>query len=360
MGESSNPPNKTVKLADVARAAGVSQGTVSNVFNRPGLVSEQLRERVEEAARSLGYRGPDPRGRLLRAGRVNAIGVVTVGPLNCFFDDQYTRMFLSGVARACEARGAGISLVSAVDDEIAAWNIRTALVDGFILNCLNEGNTLVELAKKRGLPFVAVDFPVGPGFDVVRIDDYRGAREAAQHLVDLGHRHFAVFTFETEKEVRVGFVDDVRAERASFEVVRRRLSGYRDVFRAAGLPPQPVFETGSEFDGVRTGVDAVLAANPDTTAFVCTSDRVALQVIAYLRSLGHRVPDDFSVVGFDGIEEAASSQPALTTIYQPAIGKGEAAVELILGDKPDDAGGRVVELPIELINGASSAPPRKG
>jgi DNA-binding LacI/PurR family transcriptional regulator len=359
MGESSTPQTKTVKLADVARAAGVSQGTVSNVFNRPGLVSEQLRERVEEAARSLGYRGPDPRGRLLRAGRVNAIGVVTVGPLNDFFDDQYTRQFLSGVARACDERGAGISLVSASDDEIAAWNIRTALVDGFILNCLNEGSTLVELAEKRGLPFVAVDFPVGPGFDVVRIDDYRGARAAAQHLVDLGHRHFAVLTFETEKEVRVGFVDDLRAERSAFEVVRQRLSGYRDAFRAAGLPPQPMFETGAEYEGVCIGVEAVLAANPETTAFVCTSDRVALHVVTYLQSLGRTVPEDFSVVGFDGIEEAASFRPSLTTIRQPGAEKGEAAVELILGDQPDGAGGRVVELPIELVVGGSTAPPRK-
>jgi DNA-binding LacI/PurR family transcriptional regulator len=142
-------------------------------------------------------------------------------------------------------------------------------------------------------------------------------------------------------------------------VVRQRLSGYRDVFRAAGLPPQPVFETGSDYEGVRTGVDAVLAANPDTTAFICTSDRVALHVITYLQSLGRKVPDDFSVVGFDGIEEAASFRPPLTTISQPGIAKGEAAVELILGDQPDGAGGRVVELPIELVIGQSTAPPRK-
>lgn len=358
MGESSNQQAKTVKLADVARAAGVSQGTVSNVFNRPGLVSEQLRERVEEAARSLGYRGPDPRGRLLRAGRVNAIGVVTGGPLNGFFEDQYTRLFLGGVARACQARGAGISLVSAADDEIAAWNIRTALVDGFILNCLNEGNTLVELAVRRGLPFVAVDFPVGPGLDIVKIDDYRGASEAARHLIDLGHRHFAVITFETNTEVRIGFVDDERASHSSFEVVRRRLQGYRDAFRVAGLPPQPVFETGSDFDGVATGADAILAARPETTAFICTSDRVAMHLMAHLQSKGATIPDDFSVVGFDGVDEAASFRPSLTTIRQPGVGKGEAAVELILGDKPESIGGRVVELPIELVVGGSTAAPR--
>lgn len=359
MGESSNQQTKTVKLADVARAAGVSQGTVSNVFNRPGLVSEQLRERVEEAARSLGYRGPDPRGRLLRAGRVNAIGVVTMGPLNIFFDDQYTRLFLGGVAKACQARGAGISLVSAMDDEIAAWNLRTALVDGFILNCLTEGSTLVELAIKRGLPFVAVDFPVGPDLDIVKIDDYKGASEAARHLIGLGHKHLAVITYETEKDLRLGFVDDDRADHSPFEVVRRRLQGYRDSFRAAGLPPQPVYETGSDFEGVVTGVEAILAAHPETTAFICTSDRVAIYVMTHLQSKGYTIPDDFSVVGFDAIEEAANFCPPLTTIHQPGAQKGEAAVELILGEKPEGAGGRVIELPIELVIGESTAAPRQ-
>lgn len=359
MGEHSNPPNRTVKLADVARAAGVSQGTVSNVFNRPGLVSEQLRERVEEAARSLGYRGPDPRGRLLRAGRVNAIGVVTMGPLNIFFEDQYTRLFLAGVARACQARGAGIALVSAADDEIAAWNLRTALVDGFILNCLNEGNTLVELAIKRGLPFVAVDFPVGPDLDIVKIDDYKGATESARHLLELGHKHFAVIAYEIEKDLHLGYVDDDRADHSSFEVVRRRLQGYRDSFRAAGLPPQPVYEAGSDLEGVAQGVDTVLAQYPETTAFICNSDRVALYVMAHLQSKGYSIPDDFSIIGFDAIEEAATSCPPLTTIHQPMVRKGEAAVELILGDKPEDAGGRVIVLPIELVVRESTAPPRK-
>src|SRR5690606_33500937 len=72
---------RTARLADVARAAGVSQGTVSNVFNRPGIVSGEVRERVLAAAVALGYAGPDPRGRILRAGKVNAIGVVSSQPL---------------------------------------------------------------------------------------------------------------------------------------------------------------------------------------------------------------------------------------------------------------------------------------
>jgi len=79
---------RTVRLADVAKAAGVSQGTASNVFSRPHLVREEVRDRVQETAKSLGYRGPDLRGRLLRAGKVNAIGVAATEPLSYFFAYQ--------------------------------------------------------------------------------------------------------------------------------------------------------------------------------------------------------------------------------------------------------------------------------
>src|SRR5689334_11771929 len=107
---------KSAKLSDVARAAGVSQGTVSNVFNRPQLVREEVRERVRAVARKLGYRGPDPKGRLLRAGKVNAIGIATMEPLTYFFADPYAREVMEGIAEAASAHGSGISLVSAAND----------------------------------------------------------------------------------------------------------------------------------------------------------------------------------------------------------------------------------------------------
>src|SRR5688500_11596454 len=98
---------KTAKLSDVAKAAGVSQGTVSNVFNRPHLVREEVRERVRAVARELGYRGPDPKGRLLRAGKVNAIGVTTTEPLSDFFTDPYIRVLMTGVTEVSHTSGVG-------------------------------------------------------------------------------------------------------------------------------------------------------------------------------------------------------------------------------------------------------------
>src|SRR4051794_6018495 len=101
------------KLSDVAEAAGVSKGTASNAFNRPELVREEVRERVLAAAKAIGYRGPDPKGRLLSAGKVNAIGVATVEPLSYFFADPFARVLMTGITEACDDSGTGISLVSA-------------------------------------------------------------------------------------------------------------------------------------------------------------------------------------------------------------------------------------------------------
>ena len=121
-----------VRLADVAKAAGVSQGTASNVFSRPDVVREEVRERVLNVARELGYGGPDVKGRLLRAGRVNAIGVAAVEPLTYFFDDPWARSLMTAIGEVCDASGTGIAVVSAMNEERLAWNINSALVDGFI------------------------------------------------------------------------------------------------------------------------------------------------------------------------------------------------------------------------------------
>ena len=148
---------RPVRLADIAKAAGVSHGTASNVFARPEIVREEVRERVKAAAEAMGYAGPDPKGRLLRAGKVNAIGVATDEPLSYFFDDPFARVMMASISQACDATGAGISLVSAANNEQLAWNIQSALVDGFIVFCIEGSSRLVELARERKLPFVALD-----------------------------------------------------------------------------------------------------------------------------------------------------------------------------------------------------------
>ena len=229
---------KAAKLSDVAEAAGVSKGTASNVFNRPEVVREEVRKRVLAAAKSIGYHGPDPKGRLLSAGKVNAIGVATVEPLSYFFDDPFARVLMTGITEACDASGTGISLVSAASEEELAWNVSSALVDGFILFCLEGAERLIALSRERQLPFVAMAFGPDETMSVVGIDDVAAARLAAQHLTELGHRRFAVLAMDFAAwRVRPG--DDGAGECGHIFVVGRSRAGLFP--GAGGLRHRPDF-----------------------------------------------------------------------------------------------------------------------
>src|SRR5262249_45016594 len=246
---------KAVKLADVARAAGVSQGTASNVFSRPEIVRPEVRQRVEDSARKLGYSGPDPKGRLLRAGKVNAIGVVVMDDLTYFFSDPFNGGFMRGVGEGCDGRGAGLALVSAVDRAKAAWNINSAVVDGFIVQCIEDGDRLLELTRLRKLPFVAVDIDAGPDANAIRIDDRAGARLAAEHLLALGHRRFGILSLEIAGDGRTGPVDRSRRALAQFGGTRDRLVGYENALASAGLniDEVPIIEALNDRSGSAAG-----------------------------------------------------------------------------------------------------------
>src|SRR5918995_4464751 len=182
-----NPPT----LADVAAHIGVSRTTVSNAYNRPDQLSPALRERVLDAARQLGYNGPDPMARSLRRGRAGSLGLVFDHRLQYIFNDPAAVLFLSGVAAGCEDQGTGLALVPQLP-EGAAEVVRSALVDGYVMFCTPENDERLDAVRTRGLPYVLVDFSPYVEGPRVNIDDRGGARAAAQHLVDLGHRRFGL------------------------------------------------------------------------------------------------------------------------------------------------------------------------
>ncbi|MEX0853452.1 MAG: LacI family DNA-binding transcriptional regulator [Bauldia sp.] len=349
-----------IKLKDVAKAAGVSQGTASNAFNRPELVRPEVRERVAAAASRLGYAGPDPRGRLLRDGKFHAIGVVPPGAfgLSIMFSGGYTADFLAGIAEVCDEMGAALTLVSGRDQE-KAQGIRNALVDGFILNRI-EDLDLVDPARRRGLAVVVMDEDGDSNTNSVRLDDRDGARQAAQHLVGLGHRRFAILSVmredrhesifhapgEPHHRLLTGFTHD-----------RDRLSGYGEVLAEAGisLDEVPIIEGYVSPKGAFAGAAMLFDRAPETTAVLTMSDGLALAVLdeAHQRSIS--VPRDLSVVGFDDWAAAARADPPLTTVFQPVVEKGRAAARILFEGGPP----RHVVLPLRLVVRSSTAPPRE-
>jgi DNA-binding LacI/PurR family transcriptional regulator len=326
------------------------------VFNKPARVRPEVRERVKAAARALGYSGPDPKGRLLMGGKVHAIGVMTLGyRLTHPFNSVYGREFMTGVAEVCDEMGVGLGLVSG-HDEGRLWSVRNAVVDGFILQRI-EDIAILESAGRRNLPLVVVDANVGPEVSSVRIDDRGGARAQMRHLIDLGHRRFVINSPLREDDHPPVFHapgSDHKLVGGSI-VDHDRLAGWADILNESGMSIRDVaiveIPWGRHID---VGVAMLLDKAPQATAVLNGADDGALLLLAEAHRRGIVVPRDLSVVGFDNAPEAEHSDPPLTTIAQNAVDKGRAAARLLLGGGSP----RHVVLPVELIVRGSTAPPR--
>jgi DNA-binding LacI/PurR family transcriptional regulator len=344
-------------LADVAAHLGVSRTTVSNAYNRPDQLSPALRERVLAAAGELGYTGPDPVARSLRRGRAGSLGLVFDQQLRYIFTDPAAVLFVSGVAAGCEDQGTGLALVPQLPGG-AAEVVRSALVDGYVMFCTPEDDDRIDAVRARGLPYVLVDFSPYVEGPRVNIDDRGGARAAAQHLVDLGHRHFGLVLPYDDGAPTAGLAEEAADPTKAADHTRwrcyirhERIVGWREPLEAAGVDWDAVPVGSAAGRAGDTGYEAaaqLLDRAERPTAILCLSDVLAFGVMRAAAERGIRVPQDLSIVGYDDVPEAGSS--ALTTVFQNHAAKGEEAVRLLT------EGGDDVLLPTELVVRASSGP----
>jgi DNA-binding LacI/PurR family transcriptional regulator len=357
-----------VTMKDVARAAGVSQPAVSYAYNRPDQISAEVRERILRVAAELNYPGPNPIGRGLRGGTLGAIGLLITDSLPYAFRDPATIEVVRGIAGVGELSDVMLTLLplrSAAEGEdpteVEGSQARMALrglVDGFVVYSLPDHHKAVETALNRQLPTVVIDAPNVPGVSYVGIDDRKSARDAAEHVLGLGHRRVGVLVDRLLPDGHAGLADAKRLRQVRVGVARERLSGYQQAFRSAGLTQKdvPVVETGG-FDVAATerALDILLEHQPELTAVVASTDVLALHVLTVLRRRGIAVPEDVSVIGFDDVPAAASR--GLTTIAQPHFDKGARSAELLLNTIRTGRHERVI-LPTSLRERRSTAPPR--
>ena len=325
------------RLIDVAKAAGVSRSTASNVFNNPDMVRPKLRERVETAARELGYAGPNPTARLLRAGKANAIAVVPPADMGVFalLRNPVFNLFVLGVADACDDVGANLMIVP---DEPGGKGInngmKNAVVDGFIFGRVEHLHE-IEPARLRRLPFAVVDFDAGPNISSVRVDAYAGAYAAAKHLVGLGHRRFGILSFlRSFGPPRVYPPGEPRDPEAfGMPIDQEKYRAYTDALAEVGVDIAAVPMVQAEaWD--RDAAGMLLDAAPDATAILSMG---VMQGIAIVEEAGRRgiaVPRDLSVVGYNDIPDAERCNPPLTTVDAMGIQKGRAAARLVFAGGP--------------------------
>ncbi|MEU8956322.1 LacI family DNA-binding transcriptional regulator [Streptomyces sp. NPDC048518] len=344
---------RMVGIKDVAKHAGVSVGTVSNVINRPDTVSEETRDRVRAVIDRLGYVRSES-ARQLRAGRSRIMALLVLDMGNPFFVD---------VARGAEraAREAGYRVMVCNSGQSPAEEAEyLALcaeqrVRGVLLTPADATGRNIDAFRRHGIPFVLVDrVAEGATECSVSVDDVMGGALAVRHLVDAGHRSIAYVSGPP-----------------GLNQVKDRRVGALQALAEAGLDASVMRELPTERLDVAAGRDAgarILGLTERPTAVFCANDLLALGVLQAMYAAGVRVPEDVAIVGYDDIEFAAAAVVPLTSVRQPAVTMGAMAAELLLEETrtgSDTAGAaddahehrRVVLVP-ELVVRRSSLAPR--
>jgi DNA-binding LacI/PurR family transcriptional regulator len=344
-----------VTLQSIADRVGVSRMTVSNAFSRPDQLSAELRERILAAADELGYVGPDPAARALARGKVGSVGLLLTDELSQAFQDHVATEFLSSVADALTREGLALTLLTSGDDTGAPAGYvpaRDVAMDGAIVYICDPASPEISWLERRGLPLVSVDHDPSPHAPSINVDDRGGARAAAQHLVDLGHRRIGILALETQYQVD--------GQPSWNWPARERMAGWKEALGAAGI--EPVVKAARwRPQGAVVATARELLDRPDRpTAVLCFSDAFAVETMQVAQSLGLKVPEDLSIVGFDDSPLAVAATPQLTTVRQEVSTKGQEAVRALMGVMTASEPGPVerVLLPASLVVRGSTAPPR--
>ena len=312
-------PPRSASVKDVATLVDVSVGTVSNVLNRPGLVSAQTRVRVQEAMTALGFVRNES-ARQLRAGTSRVIAYVLLDASNPFFTDV-----AEGIEDVAEAGDLSLFICNShqdpVRERVYLERLEQQRVQGILLTPVQSEDDIVDRLRQLGTPVVLVDRS-RPGSDhcSVAVDDHLGGRLAIEHLLDLGHRRIA-FVGGPE---RIGQVRD-------------RREGARAAIADAGLPSDALTEVGADaltFDEGRQASARIagLARAFRPTAAFCANDLLALGLLQRSIELGMTVPSDLAIIGYDDIEFAAAAAVPVTSIRQPRRELGRAAARLLLDE----------------------------
>ncbi|MEU4419368.1 LacI family DNA-binding transcriptional regulator [Actinoplanes sp. NPDC024001] len=347
-----------VTLQTIADRVGVSRMTVSNAFSRPDQLSPALRERILSAAQDLGYVGPDPTARALARGTTGAVGILLTDSLRYAFTDLVAGGFLGAIAEELAPTGLAITLLTSSGSDLLV-PARDVAIDGALVYSCDPTSPAVSWLRRRKLPMVFVDQDPADDVASVNIADREGARAAAQHLLDLGHRRIAIAM--NGQHGQYGFItdaDDLIEGHASHQ---RRL-GWFDALKPAGVEPVVIRHPIERTQDVRRDARALLERADRPTAVLCFSDGTAVGVLQAADDLGLRVPDDLSVVGFDDGPLAAQLHPPLTTVHQDVEEKGRVAAaaltEAIRRARTGEPAGPVphVRLPATLVVRGSTGP----
>jgi LacI family transcriptional regulator/LacI family repressor for deo operon, udp, cdd, tsx, nupC, and nupG len=311
---------RKISIEDIARKAGVSHTTVSRALRDSTLISPKVREEIKQLAREMGY-VPNSIARSLQTQRTNTIGVVVTSIADPFFSEV-----VEGIEQIARTSGLSVLLSTShrdVDLEIAAIdNFHRRRVDGILVADSRISKHDTKQLGQIAVPTVFIHSQTEDPpeiFNSVSVDDCLGAKLAVEHLVSLGH-------------TAIGYLGVGDRSRSN----QQRLEGYQKVLSEAGLPQKADWVAISDEYNVRTSdvvtgqqmLSKLVAAG--VTGIFCYNDMVAVGALLACQELGISVPQDLSIVGFDGIALGSYVTPPLTTVRQPMLEIGRSAMQMLL------------------------------
>lgn len=318
-------------LKDVAVLAGVSPITVSRVVNDPETVKPKTRQRVEEAMQALHYI-PNAAAKYLASNRTGVINVYI--PKHIDLSNPFVMHLLTGISEVLSERMYSMLILRDRNKE--------RMCDGYIVTGLfkDEINDFVAYAQERQRTVVLFGHANLPEVTCIDVDNVAGAYQAAAHLLKLGHRRIAMINVREDKD----YVAD-------------RQAGWEKAFKDFGLPfaETDVFTAVNSVDG---GVQAISSLpHPEVyTAFLCATDTIAIGVASELRRMGRAIPEDVSIVGFDGLGHELLSPVPLDTIRQPVFEVGRMLAHALINRLDGEDMPHETLVAPQFVPGGSTAP----
>jgi DNA-binding LacI/PurR family transcriptional regulator len=322
-------------LEAVARLAGVSRATVSRVVNGSPTVAESIQQAVRQAVAELGY-VPNQAARSLVTQRTDSIALVLPEtPNRVFSEDQFFPGIIRGVSQALEEVDKQLVLLmagsAAGHDRVERYAI-AGHVDGVMFASIHGADPLPGMLFRMGIPVICSGRPLGGSpVPFVDVDHIGGVATAVRYLLDSGRSRIA--TIAGPQDMVAGI---------------ERLAGYRDELDGAGRRPVVAVGDFTRQSGV-AAMRQLLADQPELDAVFAASDLMAHGALRALREAGRRVPDDVAVIGFDDIELAGYTDPALTTVRQPIQEIGRQLARRLLRLAAGEEIGNAMVLPTELV-----------
>jgi LacI family transcriptional regulator len=326
----------------VARHANVSIATVSRTINHIPTVDQKMAKRVWDAIRELGY-FPNTQARALVSGRSRLLGLIISEITNPFFPELIQSFEDVAVEHGYELLIGSTSH----DPDRMSLVIRRMLerkVDGVAVMTFGIEEPLLQQMAEREIPLVFIDVgPDRPGISILKVDYHHGIRQGVQHLAALGHRDIAFVS------------GPLRLHSA-----HSRLAAFEHAAKECGisLNMENIIEGDHTMEGGMRAADQLLALGNLPTGIMCSNDMTAIGVLHRMHRAGLRVPDDFSIIGFDDIHMAEMMIPPLTSIQMSRLQLARAAVSAFRADAEHTAPKREYKIDTQLVVRESTGFPR--